>query len=77
MSDTDSNSVVSRPSQGDPVEYRAISSLAVAGLLLGIASVSALAAQVLWGVPLVGAITSLAAVLRIEFVPEVAKVAKH
>jgi hypothetical protein len=55
----------SRP-QSDPVEYQAISGLAIAALLLGIASVSALAGLVLWGVPVLGVVTSLVALLRIE-----------
>lgn len=66
MSNADSNSRPGGRSQGDQVEYRAISGLAIGGLLLGIASASALAGQVLWGVPVLGAITSLVAVLRID-----------
>ncbi len=54
------------PAERDPAEYRAVSGLAIGALLLGIASVSALAGQVLWGVPLVGTITALAALVRID-----------
>ncbi len=46
-------------------DYKAISRLAVASLLLGIASITALAAVPLWIVPLIGVVVSLLAFVRI------------
>ena len=66
MSHANSNPRPSSRPQSDPVEYQAISGLAIGALLLGIASASALAGQVLWGVPVLGVVTSLVALLRIE-----------
>jgi hypothetical protein len=66
MSQADSSSSLRPPTAGEPLEYRALSGMAVGGLLLGVLSVSALAGQALWGVPLVGAIVSLVALARIN-----------
>lgn len=76
MSSTDSELPSSRRSasraqtnqeaSGELPEYQAVSGLAVGSLVLGIVSVAALAGQVLWGLPLVGAITAVVALARID-----------
>ena len=50
-------------------EYRAVSRLAVAALILGLASVLALITPVLWFLPVLAVITGLAALLRIKHNP--------
>ena len=49
----------------DIARYRALSVLAVAGLVLGLASPSAVLDPLLWAVPICGAIVSTAALWRI------------
>ncbi len=66
MSNADSDRAPDRQSPSELLEYRAVSGLAIAALLLGLLSAMAEASLVLWGVPLIAAITSIVALVRID-----------